>query len=265
MLDISPIHAFSDNFIWLLRRPGGDQAVVVDPGDARPVIQTLQTQGLRLTAILITHEHADHVGGIAQLLRRWPGVPVFGPARESIPHITRTLGEGDEIRLPGLDASCAVLDVPGHTAGHIAYYGDWNQGRQKVLFCGDTLFSCGCGRIFSGTFEQMHHSLGRIAALPGDTLIYCAHEYTLDNIGFAQWVEPDNPALEQRKQACFDILDQGGDTVPNTLENERATNPFLRLAHPNVLAALMKKGLKTAEANAEAFALLRTWKDREYD
>ena len=265
MLAITPIHAFSDNFIWLLQRPGSRQVAVVDPGDAAPVIRRLETEGLDLAAILITHKHADHVGGIASLLAHWPGIPVFGPAHEPIPHITQKLGEGDAIRVPGIDARLTVLDVPGHTEGHIAYYGAWDEHDQKVLFCGDTLFSCGCGRVFSGTFAQLHASLNRIAALPGDTLIYCAHEYTLDNIGFAEWVEPDNQALKQRKEACFHILDQGGDTVPNTLANERATNAFLRLGQPAVLAALQARGLRTPQADAEAFAMLRTWKDREYD
>lgn len=265
MFSITPIHAFDDNFIWLLQRPGHRQVAVVDPGDAEPVIARLETEGLTLAAILITHKHPDHVGGIGPLLARWPGVPVFGPAAEPIPHITRKLGEGDEIQTPGINARFTVLDTPGHTEGHIAYYGDWDQGGQNVLFCGDTLFSCGCGRVFSGTFAQLHASLNRIAALPGDTLIYCAHEYTLDNIGFAEWVEPDNQALKQRKAACFRILDQGGDTVPNTLDNERAVNPFLRLTQPEVLDALKKRGLQTPEANAEAFTMLRMWKDQEYD
>ena len=167
--------------------------------------------------------------------------------------------------MPGIDADFTILDVPGHTEGHIAYYGTEDNGAQKVLFCGDTLFSCGCGRVFSGTHEQLHQSLTRIAALPADTLAYCAHEYTLDNIGFAQWVEPDNKALQQRKQACLRTLDQGGDTIPNTLGNERETNPFLRLSEPRVIQQLQRKGLSNPDDGAEAFRVMRTWKDREYD
>ena len=193
-LGIEPIRAFDDNYIWLLTRESYGGCAVVDPGDSEPVIETLEGRGLRLEAILVTHKHGDHVGGIAELVQRWPGVQVFGPANEPIKRLSHRLGAGDEVRLDGLGTSFEVLDVPGHTEGHIAYVGE------GLLFCGDTLFACGCGRVFSGTFEQLSDSLQLLTGLPVDTRCYCAHEYTQDNIGFARWVEPDNPDLQLRAE-----------------------------------------------------------------
>ena len=178
---IVPIRAFQDNYIWCLRR--GTAAVVIDPGDANPVLDYLANEDLRLAAILTTHHHGDHVGGNTTLLSKY-NVPVFGPALEKIPGITRPLREGDAIEVPGVGLHLRVLDVPGHTAGHIAYYGE------GLLFCGDTLFSCGCGRLFEGTAAQMHSSLSKLAARPRDTLVYCAHEYTLSNLRFARAADP---------------------------------------------------------------------------
>lgn len=189
MLEIIPVPAFADNYIWLLRR--GACAAVVDPGDAAPVLSCVREQRLRLTAIVATHHHADHVGGAAELRAHFD-VPMFGPAGESIPTVTQQLREGDAIVVPGIDLALRVLDVPGHTAGHIAYVGD------GTLFCGDTLFACGCGRLFEGTAAQMHASLAKLAALAPETRVYCAHEYTLANIRFALAVEPDNAALIAR-------------------------------------------------------------------
>ena len=197
---IIPIRAFQDNYIWCLRR--GSNAVVVDPGDAEPVLEYLSDEGLQLAAILATHHHGDHVGGNTALLAKY-NVPVFGPAREDIPGATRKLREGDVIKVPGIGLDFQVIDVPGHTAGHIAYYGD------GVLFCGDTLFSCGCGRLFEGTAAQMHSSLAKFAALPGDTLVYCAHEYTLSNLRFARAADPDNPALDRREASARTALAAG--------------------------------------------------------
>jgi hydroxyacylglutathione hydrolase len=243
----------------LLLDPPGRLAAIVDPGDARPVLHTLREQNMTPTAILITHHHGDHVGGVRALLEQYPGLPVFGPAGERIPSITRRLAEGDVITVPGLDVELRVLDVPGHTAGHIAYYG------AGALFCGDTVFSVGCGRLFEGSAEQMHASLSKIAALPGDTLIYCAHEYTLDNIAFAKWVEPDNPDLLQREREARALRAEDRPTVPSRLEVERRTNPFLRFDELTVIEAASAFAGRPLRPGAEVFGTVRYWKDTRFD
>ncbi|MEA3413006.1 MAG: hydroxyacylglutathione hydrolase [Pseudomonadota bacterium] len=263
MFDITPIHAFSDNFIWLINEPDAGRGAVVDPGDAGPVLRMLDERGLDLVAIVITHGHADHVGGIRRLLERYPGIPVYGPRNEAIPGKTHPLGEGDEISIPDLDATFGIMDIPGHTGGHIAYFD--GRPERPVLFCGDTLFSVGCGRVFTGTHDQLHDSLMRIADLPPDTFAYCAHEYTLDNIGFARWVEPENPALKHWEQRCHTRLDQGGDTVPSLLETERAANPFLRIRERAVIEAVERHAGRAMRDSHDTFHTLRHWKDSEYD
>ena len=247
-IDIVPIRAFQDNYIWCLRR--GTSAVVVDPGDAAPVLAYLSDTGLQLAAILTTHHHGDHVGGNTALLAKY-NVPVFGPARESIPGITRKLREGDTVDVPGVGVRLAVLDVPGHTAGHIAYHGE------GILFCGDTLFSCGCGRLFEGTAQQMWTSLGKLRALPDNTAIYCAHEYTAANAAFALSVDPDNPALQGYAAEITAKRAKGVPTVPTTIGIERPTNPFLRADVAYLQAAMGHPGDAVA-----TFAEIRERKNR---
>ena len=258
MLEITPIPAFSDNYIWLLKAPDSNRVTVVDPGDAAPVRQRLQAENLELAAILITHHHRDHTGGIAGLLAQWPKCRVYGHGPR-IPHTTDQVSEGDKIRPPGLAAWFEVMEVPGHTADHIAYLGGDN------LFCGDTLFAAGCGRVFDGTFEQLSASLRRIAGLPPQTRVYCAHEYTLDNLGFAGWVEPESPALRRRRQADEQSRSSEQPTVPSTLTLELATNPFLRTGEPDVVAAAERFAETNLNGHAGVFRALREWKDREYD
>ncbi|MEO1765989.1 hydroxyacylglutathione hydrolase [Thiobacter aerophilum] len=253
MLHVIPLPAFQDNYIWLLH--DGRSAAVVDPGDATPVMDFLGAHDLALTAILVTHHHHDHVGGVALLARRF-SVPVYGPGGEPIPGRTDVADPRQPVDLPHLGIAFQVLAVPGHTRGHVAYY------RPKLLFCGDTLFGCGCGRLFEGSAEQMHASLARLAALPDDTGVYCAHEYTLANIRFALQVEADNAALHAREQEARARRAQGSPTVPSTLALERRTNPFLRVTEPAVRAAAeAHAGHPLADAVA-VFAALRAWKDR---
>jgi hydroxyacylglutathione hydrolase len=253
---IIPIPAFSDNYIWLLR--DGSRAAVVDAGDAVPVLDFLAREKLTLTAILATHHHPDHVGGNAALLERFP-VPVYGPAGETIPGRTQALREGDAITVPGIGCTLSVLDVPGHTAGHIAYVGD--VGGTMAAFVGDTLFAGGCGRLFEGTPAQMMVSLAKLAALPPETRVYCAHEYTLANLRFAAAVEPANPALRARIARERDKRERGVPTIPSTMADEHATNPFLRAAEPDVFrAAEAHAGHALADPMA-AFATLREWKN----
>lgn len=259
MIQVIPVTAFTDNYIWLISNQERKFAAIVDPGDAVPVIEELQRREMQPVAILITHHHHDHVGGIEKLLEIYPGLSVYGPATEVIPGMTRALSGGQTVTLDTLSSSFDVLDVPGHTAGHIAYYGEGS------LFCGDTLFGNGCGRVFDGTLHDLHESLQKIAHLPAETLVYCAHEYTVDNIGFAKWVEPDNPALEARLQECWELLDAGRATVPFELGREFDSNPFLRTHIPEVIVKAEEIAGREVQTSADVFAVLRIWKDTEYD
>jgi len=253
---IIPIPAFSDNYIWLLRE--GRHAAVVDAGDAVPVLDFLAREGLELSAILDTHHHGDHVGGNTALLERF-AVPVYGPAGEAIPGRTHALREGDAIVVPGIGCTLSVLDVPGHTAGHIAYVGEIDGA--MAAFVGDTLFAGGCGRLFEGTAAQMSASLAKLASLPPATRVYCAHEYTLANLRFAAAVEPRNPALRERIVRERDKRDRGVPTVPSTIADERATNPFLRVTESDVLGAAEAHAGRTLADAVAAFATLREWKN----
>jgi hydroxyacylglutathione hydrolase len=256
MFDVIRIPAFKDNYIWLLRK--GASAVVVDPGDARPVLDLLEREGLTLTSILITHHHADHQGGVARLLENY-AAPVFGPAAESITAITRPLFGGETIRLESLDLELQVLAVPGHTLGHLAYFGS------GCLFCGDTLFTGGCGRLFEGTPAQMHDSLTRLAALPEQTAVFCAHEYTETNLRFALAVEPRNRRLRERVDEVAVARAKGWATVPSTLALERATNPFLRCQEAEVVATARSRAALNNQAFSgdplAVFSVLREWRN----
>ncbi len=247
--------AFNDNYIWLLHN--GEQAWVVDPGDAGPVLQALQQWQLRLTGILVTHHHADHVGGIAALRQHLHG-PVYGPARENIPSPYLALRGGDVVDVLGMQFR--VIDVPGHTAGHIAY-AQQGEATRPLLFCGDTLFSAGCGRLFEGTPAQMASSLALLSALPADSQVCCTHEYTLSNLKFAAAVEPDNADVLHHTRHCQALREQGQPTLPSSLALERRINPFLRCSEPAVVAAAQRQGATNDDAVA-VLAALREWKNR---
>jgi len=255
MQPVLHVRAFDDNYIWVIRGRAADRALLVDPGDAAPVLAALPQLGLTPAGILCTHHHGDHTGGIEELLRHYPALPVYGPASESIPGITRPLHGGETIEVPSLGVRFSVLAVPGHTRGHLAYYGHgW-------LFCGDTLFQCGCGRLFEGTPAQMHQSLSALADLPGDTLVYCAHEYTLYNTPFAAAVEPDNVAVRDWHRQAQDRRSRNEPTVPTTLAHERVTNPFLRTDVESVRAAAERYAGTTLPDGVAVFATLRRWRD----
>ena len=252
MFDVIQIQAFKDNYIWLLRK--GTAAVVVDPGDADPVLEVLARERLSLASILITHHHKDHQGGIPGLLEYAPTAEVFGPAQESITGRTHPLRGGERIHLAALDVDMRVLAVLGHTAGHLAYYGE---GR---LFCGDTLFAAGCGRVFEGTPEQMYDSLALLATLPDDTWVYCAHEYTEANLRFALAVEPDNHDLRQRVDEVAPLRSRGMSTIPSTLAVEKESNPFLRCHEPSIKAAAQRRE-RDANDPVSVFRVIREWKN----
>ncbi|GIX30532.1 MAG: hydroxyacylglutathione hydrolase [Porticoccaceae bacterium] len=253
---VQPLPAFADNYLWLVA--AGQDALVVDPGDAGPVAAALERHGLRLAAILVTHHHLDHTGGVAELAARWH-CPVYGPPSPKIPSITDSLREGDRIAIPG--GTLQVLEVPGHTLDHIAFWGPDFAGAPR-LFCGDTLFAAGCGRLFEGSPQQMWQSLDKLAALPDATLVHCAHEYTLANLRFARAVEPDNGDIAERLAQAEGLRRRGLPTVPSTLELERRTNPFLRWHVPAVQAAAQRFLGRPPRDAVEVFAAIRQWKDQ---
>jgi hydroxyacylglutathione hydrolase len=256
MVQIHAVPAFQDNYLWVLARDG--HAAVVDPGDAAPIQRFLDGHDLRLDAILATHHHGDHIGGVPELARRWK-CPVFGPAHDGVGGLDRELVEGDRLTVPGIDFDFEVLDVPGHTAGHIAYV--HAEGGEPVVFCGDTLFACGCGRLFEGTAAQMSASLAKLAALPAATRVFCAHEYTMANIRFAEAVEPDNRALSERKARDGARRARGEATVPSTIGLELETNPFLRCGEPGVVASAERRAGRRLPDPVAVFAEIRAWKN----
>ena len=258
MLQIEPVKAFQDNYIWLISAPGSNSAFVVDPGDANPVISALQDAGKTLVGILITHHHADHIGGLDALLRHQQ-VPVYGPPSQRIVQISNTVTESSSIDVLG--HSFRILEVPGHTREHIAWFSDDPALAHPVLFCGDTLFAAGCGRMFEGSPPQMHTSLQKLAALPADTAVYCAHEYTMGNLRFAKAAMPDNRNLQVRYRQEQAKRDQGLPTIPSTIGAELETNPFLRCNDAQVVASLAAESRLEGSEPWQVFGALRRWKD----
>ena len=253
MLSVTPIPAFSDNYIWLLRQDTTTDVAVVDPGDAKPVIDYLEREGLGLSTILVTHHHHDHTGGIPELAKRY-SPRIIGPDNPNIEALDERLGEGDECRVLGRRFS--VMAVPGHTLDHIAFFAD---GTPPLLLCGDTLFSGGCGRLFEGSPEQMHDSLTRLAALPENTLVFAAHEYTLANLHFAQAAEPHNATRDAYLRDCQRARELERSTLPSTIGRERRINPFLRTDNAGVKTAAAGQG--STDSPLATFATLRAWKD----
>lgn len=257
MLDITPINAFSDNYIWMIASADGNEAFLVDPGDGKAAQDALDKAGLRLAGVLITHHHPDHVGGLDALLSK-TNVPVYGPNNPAISQINQRVNEGDRLTVFGVEF--AVMEVPGHTLDHIAYYSA-DAGQTPVLFSGDTLFAGGCGRIFEGDPAMMCQSLLSLCNLPESTLIYCAHEYTLGNLDFALAVEPENKQLSERIEFDQQRRNNNTPTVPSTLAMELATNPFLRCDQADVITAVQDRLSQGAKEQKHVFAAVRAWKD----
>ena len=287
MSSIITVPAFSDNYIWLISNKicndNKQQAVIVDPGDPTHLLSLLEKQNIQPVAIIITHFHYDHGNGVPVILERYPELPIYGPKSEvellksypvyppeygpasncfkSIKELTHPLTGTEKITIDEIDCSFQVMNIPGHTSGHIAYYDEEN----KRLFCGDTMFAGGCGRVFNSTMKELHDSLQLIKQLPEDTLVYCAHEYTLDNLGFAKWVEPENLAVAARLEADMALLDSDQATVPSLLSLELETNPFMRTHLPHVARRVSEVTGKVIDSSEEVFEAMRIWKDSEYD
>jgi hydroxyacylglutathione hydrolase len=251
--EIVPLRAFADNYVWTIR--DARRAAVVDPGDADPVLDYLRREKLELAAILNTHHHADHVGGNAALLARY-GVPVFGPHDDRIREVTQRLKDGDRCTLPHFGIEFEVLEIPGHTRTHIAFHGG------GMLFCGDTLFAAGCGRLFEGTPAQMHDSLSKLMQLPDTTRVYCGHEYTLSNIRFAKAADPDNAALRELEARAKALRDRDLPTLPSTIGQEKATNPFVRVREAAVVASASKFAGKALSDPVSVLGAIREWKNK---
>lgn len=254
MIEVHPIKAFSDNYIWLIKNTASGHCLLVDPGQPEPVLQYLSTHNLTLEAILITHKHADHVGGVKQILKAHP-VPVYGPHTEVKAWADHDVKQGQTLQFPLTDISFEVLSIPGHTLGHVAFYAD------KRLFCGDTLFVAGCGRVFEGTMAQMYQSLQLLTTLPEETQIYCAHEYTLSNLAFANTVDSGNQALIDFTQKAQEMREQDIPTVPSSIGLEKRINPFLRCHEPKVIQAARQRDMIIGSDPVDVFASIRRWKD----
>jgi len=256
MLEIIPLPALQDhyNYIWLLKNKASNHVAIVDPGEAGPLLDLIESEKLIPIAILITHRHWDHVDGIPAITEKYD-IPVYSPKTESVKGSTHPVGEGDTVSLSELGLDLAIMDVPGHTLGAIAYYAE------GMVFSGDTLFAAGCGRMFEGTPPQMHASLSKFKTLPDDTLLYCGHEYTVSNLQFATTVEPENPATQECLIEARQAREKGKPTVPTTLKTEKQTNPFLRCEETSVINAARKYSGEKLEKPHEVFAAIRKWKD----
>jgi len=253
MINIEPIKAFDDNYIWLMTTNEG--SIVIDPGESKNLLKAIEKKNIKLDAILITHHHYDHTGGIEELLMKYPNLKVYGP-NNNIDLIKSRLRDGELLNIIGIDFE--VIEIPGHTLDHIAYYANINNS--PILFCGDTLFAGGCGRVFEGTFDQMYESLMKLKKLPKNTRIYCGHEYTINNLKFAKAVEPNNIDLIKRYDEALDLRKNNIPTLPSTLSIELKTNPFLRAEKNNVQKIISHK-FKTGFSEKEIFRSLRQWKD----
>lgn len=251
---VEPILAFKDNYIWCLIDEETNHCIIIDPGESKSVLVFLKRLNLSLDAIFITHHHWDHTNGIKGILNTYT-VPVYGPATEKIMGVTHPVDEGDIIQLANWPMAFNILAIPGHTLGHVAYYGD------GLLFCGDTLFSAGCGRLFEGTADQMLESLNKLRSLPDETKIYCGHEYTLNNLQFAQTVEPNNLHIKERLEKVRELRQKNLPSLPAVLANERLTNPFLRSDNPEIALKIEKHRGKRLNSRVEVFAYLRQWKN----
>lgn len=253
MIEVTHARALRDNYVWLVKSPE-HKCAIVDPGESEPVLEALEREGLEPAAILITHHHPDHVGGAPALQERF-GIPMYGPDDDRVPGDSSRVKEGDRVELESLGMTFDVLEIPGHTRSHIAFYG------RGLLLSGDTLFSIGCGRLFEGTPEQMTASLDKLMALPGNTRVYCGHEYTLANCAFARQVEPDNPDLREHEERARERLDRDEPSLPSTLDQERAANPFVRVREPSVVRAAEERAGRSLDTPEAVFAEIRAWKD----
>ncbi len=279
MIRIITVPAFSDNYIWLICDDEKKYGLIVDPGDPRQLLKTLDAQEIKPIAVLLTHLHFDHANGLSKINKRYPDIPIYGPKSEvellkknpnpptygpatnCVDYVNHFLTGDETLTFEQIGCSFKIMNIPGHTSGHIAYYDKTN----KKLFCGDTMFAAGCGRIFDGSFKDLHESLQKISRLPEDTLIHCTHEYTLDNLGFAQWVEPNSQAIKNRINADKKLIDDDKATVPSLLSLELATNPFLRVDQPDVITKVEEASGKTLNNTVEVFTEMRIWKDTKYD
>jgi len=253
-ITLKPLPSLSDNYIWVIINTSNSTAVIIDPGAATVCVNFLEQQSIRPVAILVTHRHWDHVDGIERLVQKYD-IPVFGPAAEYIPCLTMPLNSSDSFSIPELKLDFQVMDLSGHTTGHIGYLTD------NMLFCGDTLFSAGCGRLYDGTAEQLHATIQRIAKLPPETAIYSGHEYTLDNLRFAQAVEPDNPAVQSRVEEVKALRAKNLPSLPSSLENELRYNPFLRTDKENIMKTVAQHSGQKIDNSEDCFKYLRLLKD----
>ena len=257
MINVFPVQTFSDNYIWVIADKSGTIAIVVDPGDHKPVLHYLEKNNLKLTSIFITHHHMDHTGGLGGLLSSY-NVPVYGSYRSRISGVTEKLKENDVITPPGFETEFRIFETPGHTDDHIVFYSDLSDG---YLFTGDHLFSCGCGRIFEGTFDEMFNSLQKLSTLPESTLIYPGHEYTEENLRFAAAVDPDNAEINNYMKSISELIDSGKPSLPSTLAIERKINPFLRSNDKNVKSMAEKRSGNVLQSESQVFKAVREWKN----